>query len=244
MTASDPTTHAAPEGFPAPPRPVEVDNSRAILIKGCALPFGVVLLILLVLHVYVGGWPFHYGAPVHGRVIDEHTGQPMAGAVIVGEWYTSGFLGAYYRAYASEAISDVDGKFVLPGMPLRLRVPFHRYEIADPKLSLYKPGYAVTTADNRLAVRSYRYSRAMKRVSFGDGRDLPLIPLADVAGEAKALQRMEDIAMRSNILHPRRYPRLWSVILQGARRIPPGGFAYGSGNPHSTYVYLMRHRQQ
>lgn len=236
------------ESPPSPPSGAEDEPTRleTLLIKGLGIALAVVLLLLFGLHTCVGGWPVNYGAPVRGRVIDERTGRPVTGAVVVGQWYTTAFMGAQHRMHASEAVTDGKGEFFLPGMPLKIRRPFDHYETYDPLLAVYKPGYAVIiNADNvGLKRMGYQpYSMAMRRISYWDGKDLPLVPAEDIKGEAESLARIYDIAKWPYVLHPRRYPHLWSAILQGARRIPKGQFGYGRRDPTESYKYQLRNEK-
>src|SRR5688500_17304108 len=114
-----------------------------------ASPILLLLMVPLAGHLLVGGWPVNYGAPVHARVIDEHTGKPLAGAVVVGRWYTNGGLhGEEILMYATEAVTNESGLFELPGMPLRVRPPFHAYRQRDPELLVFKPGYTFYRVNN------------------------------------------------------------------------------------------------
>ncbi len=84
----------------------------------------------------------------HGRVVDQETGEPLAGAVVTVVWFRSPILGLEgTRDFqsAQETVADGDGKFSLvvsPGIdwnPLT-------YIRKEPEIVIFQPGYEPTWA--------------------------------------------------------------------------------------------------
>jgi hypothetical protein len=90
-----------------------------------------------------------YGADVYqGRVVDEETGQPLAGAVVTVVWFRSprfGLEGTKDFRAAQEAVADNDGKFYLSVSPGSNWNPFS-YIREEPAIVIYQPGYEPTWA--------------------------------------------------------------------------------------------------
>jgi hypothetical protein len=87
-----------------------------------------------------------------GRVVDEETGQPLAGAVVTVVWYRSAIIameGGRDFQSAQETLADSNGKFSLivsPGVDWN---PFS-YIRKDPEIVIYQPGYEPTWAGWRV----------------------------------------------------------------------------------------------
>src|SRR5262249_19156462 len=81
--------------------------------------------------------------PFAGRIIDEDTGAPIAGVVVLAVWQTLAFtpLGHGGQAFydTREAISDSDGRFTIPRLP----VPLGRTAVEPPRLYFFAPGYVL-----------------------------------------------------------------------------------------------------
>ena len=78
-----------------------------------------------------------------GRVVDEESGAPLAGAVVTAIWYRTPAIqmeGSLYFLNAQETVTDADGRFSLqvsPGLdwdPTTVRVK-------EPAIVVYNPGY-------------------------------------------------------------------------------------------------------
>lgn len=83
-----------------------------------------------------------------GRVVDEETSQPLAGAVVTVVWFRSPILGLEgTRDFqsAQEAVTDSDGKFSLVVSPGIDWNPF-TYIRKEPAIVFYHPGYEPTWA--------------------------------------------------------------------------------------------------
>ena len=106
------------------------------------------MFVLVLLWVSTTPHPM-YGADIYqGRVVDEETGQPLAGAVVTVVWFRSpivGMEGTRDFQSAQEAVADSDGKFYLPVSPGSNWNPFN-YTRKEPEIVIYHPGYEPTWA--------------------------------------------------------------------------------------------------
>ncbi|HEY5648458.1 MAG TPA: carboxypeptidase-like regulatory domain-containing protein, partial [Nitrospiria bacterium] len=98
--------------------------------------------------------PWCDGAPdeyviedVKAKVVDSETGEPIEGAVVVGQWYT-----VRPREYLkiTEAVTDKNGEFVIPGWG-----PFKKPRKGclfadDPLLKIFKSGYFAWVENNQI----------------------------------------------------------------------------------------------
>ncbi|HYR27605.1 MAG TPA: carboxypeptidase-like regulatory domain-containing protein [Thermoanaerobaculia bacterium] len=199
---------------------------------------------LLLMHLFAGGSPVQWGAPVRGRVIEEQTANPLPGVLVVGRWYTRGFNGEHL-IYASETLTDARGEYILPGMPPKIRPLLDRYDYRSPEIQVYKPGWGVNTV-NELPRGHYTdtwWARAPRIVSYWNGKDIPL-PKIDPHLEDEALTMMHDYAMwlgepKEWPTNSRRLPILWKTLVEGYRRLPPG-VEPRSGNPQMQIDYIEK----
>jgi hypothetical protein len=199
----------------------------------------VTLVVLFVLTVgfHRSCGPFYYESDsIHARVINEETGQPVGGAVVVAIWMLDSSWYTDRPLHASEAVTDGKGNFVIPAM--RNRRPWLMFlDFRDPQISIYKPGYRIAEVDNRdLYIRPFvqvgdhvrtttlpdgrimaapaTYSTASKRPSYWNGRAVPLRPLAlnDQQSRTQAFERvLLDADLRS--LGPDEFPNLWRTLV-------------------------------
>jgi len=107
------------------------------------------ILVLIVLWGLASTSRHLFAADLYqGQVIDEETGQPLAGAVLTVVWFRSpilGFEGTRDFLSAQETIADSDGKFSLIVSPGIDWSPFS-YVRKEPQIVIYKPGYEPTWA--------------------------------------------------------------------------------------------------
>jgi hypothetical protein len=79
----------------------------------------------------------------HGKVIDEETGEPLAGASVTVIWYKTPivqFEGSLYFQSAQETLTDAEGKFSLEAAPGVDWNPFTTI-VKKPRLVIYQPRY-------------------------------------------------------------------------------------------------------
>jgi hypothetical protein len=80
----------------------------------------------------------------HGKVIDEETGAPLAGASVTVVWYRTPIVqleGSLYFQSAQETVTDAQGKFSLEVSPGIDWSPFTTV-VKEHSLIIFKPGYA------------------------------------------------------------------------------------------------------
>ena len=223
------------------------------------ITLGVITLTVGGCHRLFG--PFYYYAdPIRARVIDEPTGKPLEGAVVVAEWITDGW-GLEDVLYKAEAETDSKGEFFIPAMPITLRPPMKELRWRDPWILVYKPGYFIANRHNKDAyitpitpvgvevvtttlpdgrvVTPGDYSGAAKRFCYWNGKIIPLEPVKTMKDEAEALNYMlSDVAHRD--LDPKGFARLWNAMIAGYRRLPAGDIRSSVGDPSE----LMRSKME
>jgi len=82
------------------------------------------------------------GKTYHGQVVDEETGKPLEGAVVVVIWHKKPRVSMDAPEYfhdAKEAITDAQGKFMLDASPAIDWNPFT--VIKQPNVVIFQPGY-------------------------------------------------------------------------------------------------------
>jgi hypothetical protein len=205
----------------------------------------VVLLCVLTVGFHRSCGPFCYESdPIRARVINEETGQPVGGAVVVAIWMLDSSWYTDRPLHASEAVTDGNGNFVIPAM--RERRPWLMFlDFRDPEISIYKPGYRLEGVDNRdLYIRPFvqagdhvrtttlpdgrimaapaTYSSASKRPSYWNGKTIPMKPLApnDQQSRVQAFEHMlSDADFYS--LSPHDFPNLWRTFVTEQSSLPP-----------------------
>lgn len=92
------------------------------------------LLILIALCLSCSGCHFYKG--INGKVVDNATGNPIEGALVVAQWTKKHGLGDTYHTLSliTETLTDRTGKFVIKSTP---DDPF----VEPPEMIIYKEGY-------------------------------------------------------------------------------------------------------
>jgi hypothetical protein len=107
-------------------------------------------IILSVITSYINGsilGIFFWDGPYWGRVVDADTGEPIAGAYVMGRWEFESIIPLPPRpmleegifADVRETVSDEKGRFFLPIARIEWFWPFSWIKLEE--LSVYKPGY-------------------------------------------------------------------------------------------------------
>jgi len=82
--------------------------------------------------------------PFTGQIVDADTGKPIGGVVVLAVWETLAFtpLGHGGQAFydTREAISDGEGRFTVPHLP----VPFGRTDVQPPELFFFAPTHVLS----------------------------------------------------------------------------------------------------
>jgi hypothetical protein len=127
------------------------------------------ILVLIVLWGLASTSRHLFAADLYqGRVIDEETGQPLAGAVLTVVWFRSpilGFEGTRDFLSVQETVSDSDGKFSLTVSPGIDWNPFS-YIRKEPQIVIYQPGYEPTWAgwrDRNKFKTTTEFAEALKK---------------------------------------------------------------------------------
>lgn len=101
-----------------------------------------------------GQEPLCKGAPdeyiiedVKARVVDSESGEPIEGAVVVGQWYT---IQPRHYLKITEAVTDKNGEFVIPGWgPIKRPKPACLFA-DDPLIKIFKSGYFAWVENNQV----------------------------------------------------------------------------------------------
>lgn len=214
---------------------------RAVLImRKVFITLGIITLTVGGCHRLFGPF-YYYSDPIRATVIDEPTGQPLEGAVVVARWIAEGW-GLDDYLYTAEAVTNGTGEFVIPAMPIRLRPPMNELRWRDPWILVYKPGYFIANRHNKDAyifpitpvgvdvvtttlpdgriVTPGAYSRATKRFCYWDGKIIPLAPVKTVEDEVDALSYMTSEATGRRGMAPSQFPAIWRALVHGYQRFP------------------------
>src|SRR5882724_2815998 len=118
--------------------------------------------------------PIEYSAaPIHGRVVDATTGQPLSGVAVAVTWdLIGGPTGAHVRwLMLAETVTDEKGEYDFPAWG-PVRRPRNTALLAEqPWLLLFKAGYMPTRRGNEHG------GTGSVRMSYWHGRDLPTRPV-------------------------------------------------------------------
>jgi len=103
-----------------------------------------VLMMILGLAPFAGLSTGEAAGPWKAQIVDEETGQPIEGVVVLAVWirYTAspgGWAGAKYYA-SEEVVTGPDGRFVIPRRTVINWLPLLT-EIRGPEFKIFKPGY-------------------------------------------------------------------------------------------------------
>lgn len=85
--------------------------------------------------------PFYSAKEIQATVVDAETVQPIDGAVVVAVWQLDAISGQGPRLQVSEAVSDTEGKFSIPGWGPKPRPPMTHFTSKSPYLVVFKGAY-------------------------------------------------------------------------------------------------------
>ena len=158
--------------------------------------FVFLLLVAVVVLPACAGPLFYSGKEIHGQIVDDETGQPLAGVIIVAQWELmqigpghSGHAGTMVNII--EAVTDTKGEYFIPSWGPRPRLPFNYLDGSDPELSIFKSGYMPTGLSNPF--QSEESANHSVRTSDWDGKVIRLKKfeggsLEDFAGRLSSLR--------------------------------------------------------
>jgi len=113
---------------------------------------------------------------IHGRIVEAETGEPLQGVNIVAQWKIDRALVGDDKAllHVTETVTDKDGNYSFPAwgpIPLPLRADFGQGR--DPRLSIFKSGYAPEYLDNGI-ISDIRYRLTPLGEFKGNGTTIKL----------------------------------------------------------------------
>lgn len=150
-------------------------NLATIFKQRHAKKFAALGLFVILFSIF--GDPLVYFAKsIHGQVVDESTGQPLEGVVLVAEWIlmSEGFGGDHVARLATiESVTGKDGGYDIQGWGPRIRSPLTYLDHLSPRLTVYKVGYYPKELTNELRSPE-THDRSSIRVSDWNGKTIPL----------------------------------------------------------------------
>jgi hypothetical protein len=108
--------------------------------------------------------PTYSAKEIQATVVEEATGRPIEGVVIVAQWVLRRESGDGPRLHVAEAVTDATGRFLIPGWGPKPRVALMALQDKSPQLLLFKHGYAplILRNESRPAfIKSYPNYRSM-----------------------------------------------------------------------------------
>src|SRR5690348_14699500 len=144
-------------------------TARELLVR-----FGPPAVVVLLAVHFLGDPLIYFGAPVHGRVVDEATGTPLNGVSIVAEYQLAELswpgTSAGRRLRVVETTTNTKGEYSIPWWGPAFRPPFTALRNRSPMLTYFK------TAHYPVVKMNERDSDAMIRKSDLDGEVVRLKP--------------------------------------------------------------------
>ncbi len=165
------------------------------------------------------GTLFHSAKEIRGQVVDEETGKPLQGVIIVAQWQPyfppSGHKGAIH---SYETLTDSEGRYFIPAWGPKPVPAGAEIRNRDPALRLFKSGYAPLSRANRIDMMVHKTPPG---VSDWDGKVLRMERFRGSDEEYYKLLR--DRGFR-NSLHPdegewRKFPRMIWALEKEQRRL-------------------------
>ena len=84
--------------------------------------------------------PSYSAKDIRATVVNEETGEPLEGVVVVALWELRQ-VSARPRIHITEAVTDAQGQFHIPGWGPKVRPPLAELAHRSPLLVLFKPGF-------------------------------------------------------------------------------------------------------
>lgn len=195
------------------------------------------------------GDPTAYTAlPIHGQVVDDVSGQPLAGVIVVAQWELvhEALPGLVNRDEGDrlkvvETITDRDGRYAITGWGPLPRPAFRHLEHRDPSIVFFSPGHYPWMVTNELRGS---YSRDAVRKSQWDGQTVRLraftgrpqewtVPDGRFRATTTVDGSIEDYATRLTALQValrwtqpdarKRYPRMERALADERERLAAAG---------------------
>lgn len=96
--------------------------------------------------------PFYSAKDIRATVVDEETGEPLEGVVVVALWELQQ-VSARPRLHITEAVTDAQGRFHIPGWGPKVRPPLAQLAHRSPLLVLFKSGFVPLRLHNESRAR-------------------------------------------------------------------------------------------
>jgi len=165
----------------------------------CPTSVSVLLLASLVSGCYYGlgiypVQPLWYRAdPIEAWVVDEATGEPLGGVIVVAHWQlvNSPGGGPVGQMAVMETVTDEAGRFAFPGWGPKLRPPWGVLIDDDPEVMLFKSGYVYDLLSNR--GRRPEESRRVRRKAAWNGTKVEMRPCS--GAETQCEERLRYLTM-------------------------------------------------
>jgi len=91
---------------------------------------------------------FYSAKEIRATVVDAETGRPIDRAVVVAVWQLETVSGEGPRMQVTEAATDGNGQFFVPGWGPKLRPPLTEFANKSPYLVIFKTGYVPVRLHN------------------------------------------------------------------------------------------------
>lgn len=85
--------------------------------------------------------PTYSAKEIRAAVVDEETGQPLEGVVVVARWVLRRMGGDGPSLHVAETVTDAQGRFAIPAWSPKPRPPLMELREKSPELILFKHGY-------------------------------------------------------------------------------------------------------
>jgi hypothetical protein len=131
------------------------------------------VLLVAIFSLSACATPLTYSAKeIRGQVVDDATGQPIEGAVVVAQWVLfhggPGHGGHKGRLHIYETVTDNDGRYFIPAWGPKVHPPMTELVNRDPEILIFKSTYEPKTLRNSVTRED------SVRVSEWDGKVVKL----------------------------------------------------------------------
>ena len=143
------------------------------------------VLPLVVSCAAISGDLYYSAEPIEAWVVDEKTGKPAEGVIVVAHWkLMRGTVGGRVPAgtmMLMETVTDAGGRFAFPAWGPLQKTSSGFLDFEDPMLIFFKPGYRAFALSNHYAIRAE--DKPSKRKSDWSGKTVKLSPFEGTTEE-------------------------------------------------------------